>query len=192
YPTDPHIRRHGPIYARYESYRPWLRDEFSFRCVYCLKREQWGILRGTFDIDHFLPQQTAPGRMTDYDNLVYSCAGCNAAKRALVLPDPSQVLVYPNVVVHSDGRIQGRSSEAKAMIEQLDLDGPAYREYRRLMIDIVALARRFDVEVYEKLLGFPDTLPDLSAKRPQANRRPGGVQHSFRARQKRGELPSVY
>ncbi len=34
YPNRPHVRRHGPRgYANYESYRPWLRDEFSFRCV---------------------------------------------------------------------------------------------------------------------------------------------------------------
>ncbi len=40
YPDGPHQRRHGPRgYASYESYRPWLRDEFAFRCVYCLTRE---------------------------------------------------------------------------------------------------------------------------------------------------------
>ncbi len=34
YPARPHTRRHGPQgYAGYASYRPWLRDEFSFRCV---------------------------------------------------------------------------------------------------------------------------------------------------------------
>ncbi len=34
YPTLPHVRRHGPRgYADYPSYRPWLRDEFAFRCV---------------------------------------------------------------------------------------------------------------------------------------------------------------
>ena len=54
YPA-PHLRRHGPMgYADYASYRPWLRDEFSFRCVYCLLREQWGRVRGLFDLDHFL------------------------------------------------------------------------------------------------------------------------------------------
>lgn len=192
YPDQPHFRRHGPVYTAYESYRPWLRDEFSFRCVYCLKREQWGIVRGTFDIDHFVPQQIAPGRVTDYDNLVYSCASCNAAKRSLLLPDPAQVLVYPSVVVHPDGRMEGRSPEAKEIIGQLDLDGPAYREYRRLLIDIIALARDYDTSLYEKLLGFPDSLPDLAAKRPRKNLKPEGVQQSFRARLKRGELPSVY
>ena len=43
YPAAAHVRRHGPQgYADYPSYLPWLRDEFSFRCVYCLLREQWG------------------------------------------------------------------------------------------------------------------------------------------------------
>ena len=29
-----HSRRHGPLgYLNYSSYRPWLRDEFQFRCV---------------------------------------------------------------------------------------------------------------------------------------------------------------
>lgn len=192
YPDQSHIRRHGPVYTAYESYRPWLRDEFSFRCVYCLKREQWGIVRGTFDIDHFVPQQIAPGRVTDYDNLVYSCAGCNAAKRSLVLPDPTQVFVYPNVVVYPDGRMEGRLPESKKIIELLDLDGPAYREYRRLLIDIIALARTYDARLYEKMLAFPSMLPDLASKRPRKNLRPGGVQESFHARLQRGELPSVY
>jgi hypothetical protein len=32
YPTTPHVRRHGPQgYADYASFRPWLRDEFTFK-----------------------------------------------------------------------------------------------------------------------------------------------------------------
>ena len=39
YPVASHQRRHGPRgYSQPESYRPWLRDEFSFRCVYCLSK----------------------------------------------------------------------------------------------------------------------------------------------------------
>lgn len=42
YPSAPLVRRHGPVgYLDYSSFRPWLRDEFGFRCVYCLRREQW-------------------------------------------------------------------------------------------------------------------------------------------------------
>jgi hypothetical protein len=40
YPAEPHLRRHGPQgYVDAASYRPWLRDDFAFRCVYCLFRE---------------------------------------------------------------------------------------------------------------------------------------------------------
>ena len=54
YPAAPHVQRHGPQgYADYGSYRPWLRDELDYRCVFCLLREQWGRVRGTFHLDHF-------------------------------------------------------------------------------------------------------------------------------------------
>jgi hypothetical protein len=71
YPADPHVRRHGPQgYASIGSYRPWLRDEFSFRCVYCLLREQWSLLPGMFDIDHFRPVVHHADLALTYDNLL--------------------------------------------------------------------------------------------------------------------------
>src|SRR5437588_13107558 len=100
YPAVPHERCHGPQgYADYESYRPWLRDEFGFRCVYCLLREQWGRTRGVFELDHFLPVSVHPEQERTYDNLLYACATCNAAKRAKLLPDPCQVFVDGEVWV---------------------------------------------------------------------------------------------
>ena len=44
------------------AYRLWLRDEFAFRCVYCLLREQWGRVTGEFDVEHFRPQVNSPER----------------------------------------------------------------------------------------------------------------------------------
>jgi hypothetical protein len=61
YPRGARVRRHGPVgYATYHSFRPWLRDEFGFRCVYCLVREQWGRVSGQFGLDHFRPQSLYP------------------------------------------------------------------------------------------------------------------------------------
>ena len=55
YPSRPHLRKHGPRgYRTAVDFRPWLRDEFLFRCVYCLERE--------------------------YDNLLYVCQACNLRK----------------------------------------------------------------------------------------------------------------
>src|ERR1700693_1425858 len=118
YPSQPHARRHGPRgYAGYESYRPWLRDEFCFRCVYCLLREQWGRVRGVYAIDHFLPVAHHPARVTDYDNLLYACATCNAAKGARAVPNPLVVLTSPAVRVAEDGTVQADSAQAAQLIE---------------------------------------------------------------------------
>jgi hypothetical protein len=108
YPPVPHVRRHGHRgYAGYESYRPWLRDEFAFRCVYCLTREVWTRFTGTYAIDHFLPVATNPDLETDYGNLLYACIPCNLAKGSSVTPNPLSVLIASGVSVSTDG-VAGR------------------------------------------------------------------------------------
>ncbi len=93
YLLKPHARKHGPAgYGTYDSYREWLRDEFLFRCVYCLHRERWYGRVGTFHIDHFVPVSVTAAGICSYDNLVYACATCNEAKRAIGgLADPCEV-----------------------------------------------------------------------------------------------------
>jgi hypothetical protein len=39
--------------------------------VFCLLREQWGRVRGEFDLDHFVPQVQNPDKEADYDDLLY-------------------------------------------------------------------------------------------------------------------------
>jgi hypothetical protein len=62
YPQSPHVRRHGPRgYADYKHDKPWLRDEFSFRCGYCLCRETWlSDSEAHFGVDHVLSKSQAP------------------------------------------------------------------------------------------------------------------------------------
>ena len=83
YPSVPHRHRHGPQgYLDYKHYKPWLRDEFSFRCVYCLCRETW-VPDGQayFSTDHVLPRTATPEELAAYDDLVYACGVCNAWKK---------------------------------------------------------------------------------------------------------------
>jgi hypothetical protein len=90
-PESRAARVHGPAgYASHESYRPWLRDEFTFCCVYCLKRETWGQVTGEFELDHFQPQSLAPDLRLDYFNLVYACRRCNAVNRSIQWRSPFQ------------------------------------------------------------------------------------------------------
>jgi 5-methylcytosine-specific restriction endonuclease McrA len=88
YPAFPHERRHGPRgYANHESYRPWLRDEFAFRCVYCLTRELWGLFKGVYALDHFLAVIARPDLALVYDNLLYACVSCNLSKGSQQTPN---------------------------------------------------------------------------------------------------------
>lgn len=193
YPPAPHVRRHGPQrYANSASYRPWLRDEFSFRCVYCLLREKWGR-PGSFGIDHFLAIALYPGRSKDYDNLLYACSTCNATKADRVLPDPTSVLTSVAVDVEADGTIHADDPKAAHLIELLGLDSPQSSELRLLWIGIIALAAKHDPELDAKLMGFPDDLPNLARLHPPGgNSRPKGIEQSYFVKKQNAILPEVY
>ena len=193
YPATPHVRRHGPQgYADYAGFRPWLRDEFTFRCVYCLLREQWAR-HGSFGIDHFLAVAHHAAQATDYDNLLFACAPCNAAKQDRLLPDPLRVLTNAAVQVAADGTIRTDDAEAAQLIELLGLNSDKSTEFRMLWIGIIALAAKHEPELYAKLMGFPADLPNLSRLRPpKGNARPEGVPQSWHARREAGTLPETY
>jgi hypothetical protein len=194
YPAVPHVRRHGPQgYADYESYRPWLRDEFAFRCVYCLLREVWGPVKGVYALDHFLPIALRPGLALEYDNLLYACVSCNLSKGSLQTPDPCQVLIDPVVKVTENGVLEADTPHARKLIELLGLNRPRLSEFRELWIHIVRLADRHDRDLFLRLMGYPDDLPDLSTLRPpEGNSRPHGVAESYLALRQRGERPEIY
>jgi hypothetical protein len=194
YPSTSHERRHGPAgYADYEGYRPWLRDEFAFRCVYCLTRETWGPFRNQFAIDHFLPVVTQPDGPASYANLLYSCVTCNGVKGVRAVPDPLATLLDGSVWVEPDGSLHAQTAEAAHLIELLDLNHPRKVEFRSLWIAVVNLSRREDPDLHRRITSYPDDLPDLSRLRPPAgNSRPDGIAKSHHARRGRGELPATY
>lgn len=194
YPARAATRRHGPQgYSSYESYRPWLRDEFAFRCVYCLMREQWGRLTGDFHLDHYSPQVLDVRQAAVYDNLLYSCATCNLAKGSQRIPDPTTALTAARVHVDDDGGVIGLTDEAQRIIRVLDLNDDEHCQWRRLWMRIIDLAQRFDRPLHQRLMGYPDDLPDLSHLRPpQGNTRPEGVEQSCFELRKRGTLGDTY
>jgi hypothetical protein len=194
YPDPRSYRRHGPAgYANYRSYRLWLRDEFTFRCVYCLNREQWGHVTGEFDIDHFQPQTCCPPLAADYPNLVYSCRRCNTVKLDHEIADPFFVMTGDRARVMPDGTLRGIDAAATKLIMQLDLNSPRLVEWRTMWLRIADLARDRDQELLQRLLGFPKDLPDLRRLCPPAgNSRPTGIAESWAALAEHGKLPARY
>ncbi len=193
YPESRSERIHGPAgYASYKSYRPWLRDEFTFRCIYCLKRETWGQVTGEFELDHFQPQSLAPHVSLDYSNLVYACRRCNSVKLDQPIDNPLTILSSDAVFALPDGILTSHHPDAQRLIRQLDLNSPKLKEWRVMWMRIIDLAKERDAALYHQLTRFPEDLPNLGRLRPPGNSRPDGVEISWYAKRQRGQLPESY
>ena len=200
YPLEPHKRRHGPMgYANYREYKPWLRDEFSFRCVYCLEREAWYPNRSdSFAVDHVVPQSVDAARIRDYENLVYACNRCNSLKGAIRLVDPTADGLGGHLRVDEDGSIRALTTEGRDIIDRLLLAVPPAAANRIGIIRIASLKRIHpdDPEVHQlycETFGYPENLPDLRrCKPPLDNARRGSEEQCCLALRERGELGMFY
>ncbi len=200
YPLTPHVRRHGLRgYLDYRSFKPWLRDEFAFRCVFCLWRELWAAGGdAAFSVEHLLPQSTHPKLVCGYNNLVYACCHCNAAKSDQQIPvDLSREALGEHIDVSDDGTVRARTDQGVALIDVCSLNRPLLVRARRRMAALVRLLDRFADDEARRLLNelrsFPDNLPPLATLTPPGgNEKPGGIAQSFYELGKRGELPATY
>lgn len=200
YPHIVHERRHGPQgYQDYRSYKPWLRDEFLFRCVYCLCRERWfPDGDANFSVDHVEPRSAAPERIRDYDNLVYACCQCNAAKHdTLRVLNPCSEPFGRHLMVRNDGTIDGLTQSGRDLIRICRLDRPKLTAFRRGMLELwSSLEPRQAPEaaaLRQRFFGFPANLPQLSTLRPPGgNVRRQNLAGSYFDRQRHGELPPTY
>lgn len=194
YPTTAHMRRHGPFgYEDCASYRDWLRDEFTFRCVYCLKRELWGERLAAFHLDHFVAQTHDPAKALEYDNLVYVCASCNALKSDLLLPDPCQIAYGQCVRVGDDGTIEALNEEGERLVDKLRLDSPDRTRFRRqLLATLRSFVRHDERALLVSWTRYPEDLPDLRRKHEPGNSHPEGREQCCFARRERGDLPETY
>jgi len=68
------IRKHHPPYSKdYTKYKPYLRQDFNYRCAYCTIHEgEFGGLRN-FVVEHFRPRWKFSELECEYTNLYYAC-----------------------------------------------------------------------------------------------------------------------
>ena len=70
-------------YTDYTRYRPFLRQDFRHRCVYCLRHEFFLGGEAGCEIDHHRPQRGSSARpdlISVYENLYWCCVECNQNK----------------------------------------------------------------------------------------------------------------
>jgi hypothetical protein len=193
YPGNPHVRKHGPSgWSDYRKYRPWLRDEFTFRCVYCLERELWRDMRVAMPVDHFLPQARAPHLKKTYENLLYLCPNCNLLKGDSLLPDPCEVALGKCLKVHRNGHIAALNGHGELIVEVLELEDERIVAHRRRIIGTVLSHAATNPSELILWLGYPRDLPDLVAHPPPSNSKPEGAKNCYHALSTRGRLPECY
>jgi hypothetical protein len=201
YPKTKHARRHWPKgYKAYDTFKPWLRDEFTFQCVFCLVRERMKDPSGHhhFAVEHLKPKKKNPTLICQYSNLVYGCLQCNSIKgeKGPVL-DPCRAAYGKHFEVQSDGTIKGLTTKGRKMIRLLRLDRGDLTAFRKRYLSLERRARAsptspFNVEWMAAILSFPDDLPDLSLSQPKKNSRPAGVASSYFAQKAAQTLPDTY
>ena len=194
YPSSPHARKHGPAgYRDYASYRDWLRDEFTFRCVYCLHREQWDFSGASFHIDHFVPSSIEPGMKCEYGNLLYACEACNQAKGEIVgLPNPCEAAFADCLRILSDGKVEALSAAGEKLRQVLSLNSERRVVRRARFMRLLEELRSTGSGLFKEFMGFPHDLPDLRAKTPPENAKPEGAANCYYALRERGELNEDY
>lgn len=75
-------RSSAPISTRdYRRFRPYVREDFSECCAYCLLPEILAGGEANFELDHFRPQSIFSHLIHDFRNIYYSCHVCNNTKR---------------------------------------------------------------------------------------------------------------
>lgn len=192
YPGTPHMRRHGPQgYEDYESYRGWIRDDFSYRCVFSLFRETWPGF--SFHLDHLVPQQERSDLINTYENLIYLEHMSNLSKGVKYLPDPCTISLRDCLFVHVNGsrvgEIDALNADGRRIVDTLRLDGWRATDERRKILGALRSLAVTDETLFREYVGYPGNLPNLSKTRPVSNTRPEGIEMSAQFLRGNGTLP---
>ncbi len=200
YPPTPHVRRHAPAgYKNYGKFKPWLRDEFEFRCVYCLQREMWSRDRHAgFSVDHVIARVEDDTLICAYHNLVYACLRCNSFKQDVRALDPTHEGMGRHLRVGPDGTVSALTDQGRFLIELLHLNAGSAVSERRRILRIQKRRQEYpedrDVEEdFRAAFRYPENLPDLRRlKPPEGNSLDANKLQCFHARRERGDLPELY
>jgi hypothetical protein len=133
----------------------------------------------------------------NYENLVYACNRCNAAKRQEMILDPCSHSFAEHLRVDEDGQIEGRTLQGRDLVDILGLDLEGARRVRVMYLRLLALQRKYpdDPEVKalcQQAFGFPQDLPDLIKLRPPGNLRSWGTERCYHRQRELGKLPPTY
>lgn len=142
-------RRPYPKDTVYQGYKPYLRQDFHYRCAYCSVHEnEWGGPRH-FHVEHFKPKSRSQFRrlMLYYGNLLYACDVCNTFKGDdwPGYLDPCKVDYTLHFQVDpKTWEIMGQSRSAKYMVERLHLNRRHLKQLRQQRVTQETIHQQFE------------------------------------------------
>lgn len=128
-------------YSEHSLYKPSLKKDFNNRCAYCNLLDS--LITTSFEVDHFIPKKAFKGKFdgfdTLYENLIYSCKKCNAAKSSkyqgnlvdkivenLCFYNPVEIDMNQIFYRNEYGFIMSKDKKGKEMIIDLHLHHPIH------------------------------------------------------------------
>ena len=143
YPHKKHQRTQTPPqYSDYRRYKPYLKKEFSNKCVYCRKSDTFEDVGG-FHVEHYRPKNQFKHLETDYANLYYSCAACNRYKGTYWSDASENRVVNPcdHIMSHhlkfERNEVTPLSEPGKTSLNILRLNSPQSIKYREIMQGLI-------------------------------------------------------
>jgi hypothetical protein len=174
-------RQNPPHFDDYKQYKPYLREDFSYACVYCAVHENELGGPRIFGVEHFRPKNNPAqpefrALVTVYYNLMYACSVCNSFKRedwpsddpineGKGYIDPCEHDYDDHFVQTSDFQVKGLSPVADYMIERLHLNRRQLQKLREIRKREEELHHKF-MKLYQEVLSAievslkDETLPD--------------------------------
>ena len=190
----PGNRRFGPGgYNDYGSYADRLREEFGYRCAYCMLRERMASSKSFFVVEHVVSQRQSPQLALNYFNLAYACEACNGIKSSRSLPiDIEDALMRKHFKLDSEGKFAHKTPDGQIHIEFFNLNSRTKIEFRQaILASCDALVEKEGLAGLRHFFGYPVDLPDLPKKRPPFNSNPDSIQTCDRVAKDKGSLPML-
>jgi hypothetical protein len=148
--------------------------------------EDWSVTnreRGAID----------PGKKYEYANLLYACATCNEAKKAIIdVPNPCEVTFRDCLRILPNGRIEAVNNDGEKLRQTLRLDNERNVRYRYRWMRTLEALKTTHPDLYQEYMGFPEDLPDLRRKHVPNNTKPEGAANCYFALRERDMLPATY
>lgn len=136
----------SPEGGTYRSWKPALRTEGRYQCVYCAIGEPLFGGERNFHVEHYRPRKVFPLLTNDFANLFYCCSICNSFKGSdwqdcppndlscKVYPNPSTVDYATFLLVDDGGFVSSSLPAGRYIIERLNLNRAQLRMIRRFVI----------------------------------------------------------